>query len=126
MSHNGILSRLIIYNETPLFQGRKSSCPKITAFGLYVPLGVSMSRSRRLFPSSSIEDSPRMIEPVSKSIRSGNLSASSLLVEILIVGVMGFPVGVPSQVEKTMAVVDSTSPPGVHKSERPFFTTGWG
>ena len=88
-----------------------------------------MSKFNKSSPRLFIDDSPLMIDPVSKSIRSGNFSASSVLVDIFSVGVIGFPVGVPRPVEKTikfapdpaMAVVDSTSPPGVQRSERPSF-----
>ena len=88
-----------------------------------------MSKFNKSSPRLFIDDSPPMIDPVSKSIRSGNFSASSVLVDIFSVGVIGFPVGVPRPVEKTikfapdpaMAVVDSTSPPGVQRSERPLY-----
>ena len=68
------------------------------------------------------------MEPVSKSMYSLNEFAVLVLLEILMTGVTGFPVGVPKPVENriklapapAIAVVDSTSFPAVHKRESPF------
>ena len=65
---------------------------------------------------------------------SGSLCATEVFVEILMTGLTALPVGVPSPVEKiisvacapAMAVVDSTSLPGVHSRFSPGFDTTCG
>ncbi|MNF89106.1 hypothetical protein D3C84_716180 [compost metagenome] len=68
-----------------------------------------------------------MIPPVSISIISDIFLANSVLDDIFTTGAIGLPVGVPKPVvnntilapEPTIAVVHSTSFPGVHNNVKP-------
>jgi hypothetical protein len=82
-------------------------------------------------PACWMVSSPSMIVPQLMSIMSGILSAVAVLVDSLITGVTGFPVGVPNPVvnktmvapEPTSAVVLYTSLPGVQSRFKPGFVT---
>src|SRR5437899_11674719 len=112
--------------DTPLFHGMKSSWSSSSAF-VFRPLATRSMSSRRASDDSSGVDRPEMMGPQSKSMMSGMRWLSAVLVEILITGAIGFPVGVPNPVvnmtmlapEPTCAVTASTSLPGEQSKLRP-------
>src|SRR5205809_7431050 len=83
-----------LYRLTPLLHGIKSSWFSCTAFGITSPLAALIQYSKISSPISAIVFSPSMISPASMSMMSPILFASEELVEILIVGQTGLPVGV--------------------------------
>src|SRR5437764_1357051 len=113
--------------EMPRFQGIKSCWFFCSALVWTSPLATLITSSRTLSPICSMVDSPEIIGPVSMSMMSDIRLASTVLVESLITGATGFPVGVPRPVVKsttlapapTCAVTHSTSFPGVHCRCRP-------
>ena len=90
-----------------------------------------MTCSRRDSPKDWTVSVPSTMGPVSKSTNSEKEFANLVLLEILITGLTGFPVGVPKPVEKRMrfapepaiAVVDSTSFPAVQSKLSPSLVT---
>ena len=90
-----------------------------------------MQYSRIDFPISGIDFSPAIIGPQSISIISFMRLVKLLLDETLIVGQIGFPVGVPNHVVNNikvaplavLPVVASTSFPGVQTKFKPGFVT---
>src|SRR5437762_13867205 len=121
-----------LYRLTPLFHGIKSSWFNCTAFGITSPLAALIQYSKISSPICSIVFSPSMIGPVSISIMSPILFVKDELVDNLIVGQTGLPVGVPKPVVKSinvapaaaLPVVASTSFPGVQTKLNPGFTAG--
>ena len=93
---NGFRKRC--YKETPLFHGIKSCCFNSVAFVNSVPLAILIICSRSKSPNVSMSWFSVIIEPQLKSIISGIFSAKLVLLETLITGVIGFPVGVPNPV----------------------------
>src|SRR3546814_14581008 len=83
------------HNETPRFQGIKSSWLSCTAFGTTVPDAARMQYANISSPICSMVLSPVTIGPQSMSIISSIRRASWLLVATLITGQTGLPVGVP-------------------------------
>src|SRR5690348_1055957 len=113
---------LFSQSETPRFQGMKSCWFFCSALVCTSPLATCTTRSSIFSPISSMVASPETIGPVSMSMMSGIRAASAVLVDSLMTGAIGFPVGVPSPVVNktklapapTWAVTHSTSLPGVH------------
>src|SRR6188768_1451404 len=105
----------------------KSSCCNLTACGAFSPLATCKANSINSAALASMVSTPVMIVPVSMSITSFIRCVNFELLDTLIVGAMGFPVGVPNPVvnnimvqpEPANAVVDSTSLPGVHNKCNP-------
>ena len=121
-----------IYKLTPRFHGIKSSWFNNTALGIISPLAALMQYSKISSPISSIVFNPSITSPVLMSIISPILLVNDELVDTLITGQTGLPVGVPKPVVNKIKVaplaafpvVASTSLPGVQTKLSPGFKAG--